>query len=475
MERLVARIAVASLGLAAQYAFASGVAAILPSKAIGAVLTQGMKDKDAKQKAAKVLAEKMKEMRELRSEASAVSEKIAGLKLDSATVKSDEGIAAMKALTQELQQVNDRLKKLEEQMEEVLGWIADQSQENIPVMQNDIANLKKAGITNYVQFQWSNTDEDTGQTTNDGLQLRRFRIGQKNKLDDKTSTKLSFDVATGSSRLAAELKDAQLIYDFKPSDTEFGGQVIAGQQPLPLGYELERSSSEREFPERARYNTTLFAGERDRGLLLKYGLGPGIIGHFGIWQGMTVTDPQQSADGFRDADNKIGWTAGIRAEGHNFDIGISTFQAERPRFTETNDGNGNDVIPAVKRSMFYLDGTYLLSPQVTLRGELMWGQDRPPTGGKTNPIFESATDVLGWQAQITFNATKRNQFHARYQFFDPDTRSSAAPANSVKGWGLGYTYWMNSHAKLTLSYEMFDEQGAEIRNNVWTLRYQFKL
>lgn len=417
------------------------------------------------------LVKNLTEYSEARAKAADVASRIKELaETDPKDLPSDSA-KRLEALVQDISQVNDRLQRLEGQIKDVLDWIADQSNENLPIMQNDIATLKKPGIGNYVQFQWANTDEHPGQTTTDGLQMRRFRIGQRNKIDENTTLRLSFDVATGSNRISAELRDAHLIYDFIKAEDRVGGQLIAGQQPLPLGYELERSSAEREFPERARYNTTLFAGERDRGVLLKYGISKNEHVSVGVWQGMTFLDPQQSADGFRDADQKLGYTVGIRSEGANYSAGFATLQSERPSFTD----NANDVIPVVKRSIYFVDANYVVNPQISLRGELMWGHDRVPTGGKTNPRFEEGTDVLGWQAQVTYNATSRNQFHLRYQYFDPDTNSSTSPGTHVRGWGFGYTYWMNPGAKLTLTYETFDEQGAEIRNNVWTLRYQFRL
>jgi hypothetical protein len=50
--------------------------------------------------------------------------------------------------------------------------------------------------------------------------------------------------------------------------TPLGLKLTMGQFKVPFGFEIMQSSSERELPERARMYTTLYPGERDRGLRL---------------------------------------------------------------------------------------------------------------------------------------------------------------------------------------------------------------
>lgn len=422
--------------------------------------------------AIRLLGSKMEEFSDLKSKANGITERLAASATNVAKTEGESETAVLKELLKELVQVNQQLQKLQGDVEGILAWV-DTQKKSLPQMQSDIAKLKKPGITNYVQFQWSDTQQQSGRTTNDGFQMRRIRFGQKNKIDDKTSMKISFDLATGSNRLSAELRDAQLIYDLEPAGTSPVKQFILGQQPLPLGYEIERSASDREFPERALYNTSLFAGERDRGVQYRHAIGAGSFVHVGLWQGMTVSDPQQSADGFRDADNTIAYSAGIRHKDDNYEVGVAYFHGTRGGFTPTVDPL--NPVPEVDRNLVYLDGivSNFLAPDLTLRGELMFGEDRPPVGGKTDPLYRRQTDVLGYQLQLSYSANARSQFHVRYQMFDPDTTSS--PDDAVQGVGFGYTYWVHPGAKVTISYEIFDETGTEIRNNVWTIRSQFKL
>ncbi|MBA3725286.1 MAG: hypothetical protein H0W86_02265 [Armatimonadetes bacterium] len=423
------------------------------------------------QKVASTLKGKMTELKELKDKASMVTQKIGTLAAEGKLPTSDEGIKVLQDLVDQLKQTNEALKKVQEDVEGILGWIEGQN-ENLPIMQADIAALKKIKMSFYTQFQWQDTDsEDGASKRNDGFQLRRFRVGATYTHDDRTSAKATFDVSTGSNRTAAELKDAFVTYAINPTITEVGTEVQFGQQPLPLGFELERSSSEREMPERALYNRRLFAGERDRGVMVRHGLGAGWQAQIGMWNGLTVTDPQ--ASGFRDIDNKVAFTVGAKKEADNHEFGISALFGNRPSFTADN---GVEVTQA-DRALVFIHGSYigLFTEALTARAEVMFGKDRDPLGGIADPKFDQETDVLGWQAQLTYNLNPTNQLTVRYDSYDPDTDDVTGSNNRIDTWGVSYAHWFNPAFKLSLTYESPSEQGTEKRDNVWTLRSQFKL
>ena len=155
-----------------------------------------------------------------------------------------------------LEEIEQKLSQMQSEIADIQGWIEGQT-ESLMVMANDITEVKRFRASNYVQFQYRDTNEP-GSSLNDAFMMRRIRVSQTNTVDPRTSIRLSFDVATGTDTLQAQLRDAQLIYDIEPSDVKVGVQLLLGQQTLPLGYELERSSAEREFPERTYYNRVMF-------------------------------------------------------------------------------------------------------------------------------------------------------------------------------------------------------------------------
>ena len=442
------RLAMASLVSAGIFVVADATTVSIPVDAIGqgieAAKAAAKERRPSDEEIAKSIKGDIEQAKQLQAKAANITKSIGELASSGKLPTNDETVALLKILVTELQDVNEQLKKIDERLKDVESWIEDQSMENIPIMQNDIAMLKRPGIGNYMQVQYSDTQE---------------------------GMRMSFDVSTGSQRIAAEMRDAQLIYEPVPSITQVGVRIVAGQQPLPLGYELERSSGEREFPERTLYNNTVFAGERDRGVRMDYGLGPNSHATFGIWNGLTVGDRQLvAANTFRNLNSEFGYSAGIRSYGVNYEVGLSGFYAKRP--AGSNGSPPNNAYPAVNRPFIYLDGMYLLE-QFAFRAELMFGRDRIPTlGSDGRPIYLAATNILGYQGQVTYNIDSRNQIHFRYQYFDPNR---GAGGDSTKGFGFGYTYWIIFFLKQKTAYEIFDEEGPEIKNNTWTIRYQFRL
>lgn len=415
---------------------------------------------------AEVLAGKLREMRLLKEESAAVAGTVSEMVKSGAVSTDPESVASMRLLVQQMSDMQAKLEKMQEDIEGILGWIEGQN-ENIPIMAGDIETLEKAKISNYLQFQFIDSQENGNR---DGYAMRRFRIGQSNQIDSRTSMKISFDVAAGSQRLGAELKDAILTYDIEPSVERVGTQLLAGQQPLPLGYELERSSSEREFPERALYNRTMFAGQRNRGVYIKQGFGPKGFFHAGMWNSLTVGDPQQTAlntygnPGFQPA-----FSGGVRFYDVHYDIGVSGYFGRRQYWK-----GATKTAEKVDRRFVFVDANYvgLLSPNLSLRGELLVGRDRVPTISNNDPRYLHATDVLGWQTQLLYNIGYRNQVALRSEYFDPDTDTAS---DGTRGYGIAYLYYINPGVRLTFAYEVFDEEGTERLNNVWSARMQFKL
>lgn len=379
--------------------------------------------------------------------------------------------ARIQRLEQEVQFLRQRLEQLEQELRTLREYQEEQSQELIPALQGRIDELSRTAPANYVQFQWFDSQENRA---NEGFAMRRLRISQTNRLDERTRMRWSFDVATGAQRMEAELRDAQLIWDIEPTRERVGVQLLAGQQRLPLGYELERSSTEREIPERALYNRTMFAGERGRGVFLRKGLSENAFAHFGLWNNLTVADPQQvDANTFGDLSRRVAWHAGVRYYTERVELGVAGFVGHRAGFRYT-DSNGNAVaVPSVPREYLYLDGAVLdfLTRNLTLRAELMFGRDRVPTGGTRAPRFLQRTDILGYHGQLTYRFDLRNFLTVRYERFDPDLQASG---DATQIWGLAYNYFINPKARLSLSYELPDEEGTEQSNNQFILRLQYR-
>jgi hypothetical protein len=399
----------------------------------------------------------------LKQRAATVTRKIGELAAEGKLPENKEGIDTLRELVEELRATNEALTKVQQDVEAMRKFMVDQKKTSDAV-QKDVNELKKIKPSFYTQFQWTDTQSEPGSSVRaDGFNVRRSRFGITYSPLPETSAKISVDFSTGNNRLAAELKDL-IITQKLSTDTS----AVIGQQSIPLGYEIERSSSNREMPERSLYNRRLFAGERDRGVQVRHQISNGFVAHAGIWSGLTVSDPQQS--GFQDQDMEVGFTAGIRIEKPKYGYGISAFFGNRPGFTAT----GGAVIPEADRLLVYLDGMYMISDALTARAEVMFGKDRDPLGG-TSPTFAGETDLLGYHAQLSYFADPRNQFTVKYDNYDPDTGGDVSTNRAISQIGLAYTYHFNKALKLTFSWEHPDEQGPEQKNNIVTVRTQFKI
>lgn len=432
----------------------------------------GAEAREIQRDANTLLQVKLAAMRALEERATNVTTALGDLAKSGKIPTNDEAIELMKAMVQEMAQIRDELKRLNEEVEGIKGWIEGQN-EALPIMAQDISDLKRVKPGNYLQFQYRDSNDPNSRQ--DAFAARRFRISQTNVIDPKTQMKFSFDVSTGTNTTQAQMRDLILIYDAVIREDNFGLQFLAGQQPLPLGYELERSSSEREFPERARYNTTMFNGERSRGIYAKYGIGNHMFAHAGIWDALAFNDPEQAslAPG---PSGRLAGTGGLRYFTPTLDLGVSGLIGSRPLFILRNaQGQITNWSPDVKRQFLYLDGTFigLLDPRVFVRGELMLGKDRVPNATSPNPN-RVAVDMRGWQAQIGFNINYRNQVSLRYEQWDPNT-SGGARGDVFSGYGAVYSYWINPGVKLSLAWERFDDPTRNPRKfNITTFRIQYR-
>jgi hypothetical protein len=163
---------------------------------------------------------------------------------------------------------------------------------------------------------------------------------------------------------------------------------------------------------------------------------------------------------------------GMRYETPETSIGIGYFNGERPR-----QAYGTVFSPEITRRFLFLDATFLgLVEGLVIRGELMVGSDRVPlanTATGTTVTNARATDMTGWQAQVLYNLSERNQIFARTALFDPNTDTGN---NAVREFGVGYRYYINPGTSLTFTYEWFEDPalGANDKYKVLTTRFQFR-
>lgn len=456
--------------------------------------------------ALKRLETKKSELSKLKDQALEVTRAMGRLAAETNAPTQEDTLQAMKQMLQQLVEINEKLTALENEIKDIQGWIEGQN-ESLAVMGGELADARRFRPSFYTQFQYRQSDRQVTSAVSrpsyfgtpfsgsreSAFALRRVRFGATYTVDPKTLIRFSMDGATGTTTDALQLRDAALVYTIAPSDTFVPTELTAGQFALPLGYELERSSGEREFPERAQYNRVMFNGERTRGAMIRHALSDKVVAIVGVGGSLSNQDPEQSTRASM-PNGRAAMFGALRYETPTLSAGISHFRGERPSFrtagtTGTATVGTTTVVtaanpltaPPADREFTYLDATFIgaFTPNLTLRFEGMLGSDRIPiantqnSGGGSDAARVNADSMNGFQFQALYNVSSRVQVFGRYESFDPDTDQDN---DAITGYGAGFRYFINPGASVAFTAENFRVPQFAVRrtHSVYTLRYQFR-
>jgi len=368
--------------------------------------------------------------------------------------------------------------------------------EQTQTLQSDTDKLKKIKITGYIQARY-----DASQASSDSVRaagsplvltpanLNRFYIRRarvKVNWDPMERTQAVITLDGGSDR-TVRLLDAyvQISDPWTPYQQH---QLTFGQFNVPFGYEIERSSSVRELPERSRAENVLFPGERDRGIKLvdrwsdQLETVIAVLNGGGIGQAdYPNTDPTSAKD----------VTGRARVSLGRVDAAVSAYVGEYPIGL-----TGPDVM--VDRTRFGADFQgYWELPSAgggTLRGEFYTGEEANPDSVAvltTKPSSSAPvrllkpravasnldTEFLGWYLMLVQNLGERFQVAVRYDDYD---RNTGVDGDEYTRWNMGLNWFYDGYTRFTLAYEVPDVSttaGVSVPNtedNLLTFQAQFK-
>jgi hypothetical protein len=305
----------------------------------------------------------------------------------------------------------------------------------------------------YVQYQYRDSDEPGREQR--GLQFRRLRFGGTYSFDSATSARVIFDGVSGANNDEVRLKDAFILHRFQANGEPTGWSLQAGQFPLPLGYELSRSSATREMPEFSAYNRALFPGEQIRGVMATYG---GL--RFGVFNSLASEDTE--ARGVER--QNMAFFGGYTSQGEDWTAGVGAFVGERPSFVGTSATS-----PAADRQLVSLHGSWRPVERFTLRGEVLTGRDRVSSAAGNAGLFDRP--LLGWHTLGVFDLGKPGLLFARVGGFDRDTASNG---NALKEFGFGYRANLADGLTATLAFERIDDPARPRMYSITTVRFQYQ-
>lgn len=371
-------------------------------------------------------------------------------------------------------------------------------QEQIQTLQSDMDRLKRIKISGYLQgrYEQSEASIDTVRVAGspyvatplntDRFYIRRARFKLTYDAHPLSQAVIYFD--GGADRQIRLLEAYVTLLD--PWTPEKRHQLTFGQFNVPFGYEIERSSSARELPERSRAENVLFSGERDRGLKLTNLWNAHLETAFAVLNGGGVNHPD-----FPNADPTSGkdFVARARAAHGPLEAAVSYY-------------NGLNVVPLtgpdvrLDKSRLGFDAQYYYElPRWgggSFRAEVYAGTEvnpdsvrlliTAPTSSRPARTLKSgadpehlASDARGGYLMWVQNVGDRFQVAARYDRYDPNTDTRH---DQYERFGFGLNWFYDGFTRITLAYDIpkTDVRGAtadsfvDPHDNLWTMQFQLK-
>lgn len=343
--------------------------------------------------------------------------------------------------------------------------------ERVLTNESDLAKLTKIKVSGYVQAQWEYYQKDLVKTNDptNTFYIRRARIKFTYEPADGIKFVLQPDFSTGN----LTLKDAYAVLNV-PRLT--GWTLWAGQFNRP-DYEVEYSSSSRETLERSRVIRAIYPGEREIGAKLEYsGTNTPVLFQLMAMNGNFTGTNAKDADSRKDIMARFVYSAKIPSAGLGIDMGVNGYfggnRAKTNKYVSESDGIVDSITAGdyLKKQWFgaevrvYAD----ILGGLSLKGEFIAGTNSAAstTALKTDP--NKIRSFSGYYLYLVKNIGLKNQFVAKYDYYDPNTKLSGDAAKSdiyYKTWTLAWQYYLNDNIRISLQYEMpQNEKNATIRN-----------
>lgn len=378
-----------------------------------------------------------------------------------------------------------------------LQGLLDGLNEQLQALQADTDKLKRFKFSGYLQArtEFSEASNDSVKVSGSPAALTtpnatRFYIRRARLKLTYDSSPLSQAVVYfdgGQDRTLRLLEAYVTLLD--PWTPGHDHKLTLGQISVPFGYEIERSSSVRELPERSRAENVLFPGERDRGVKLESQWTPKLSTVVSVLNGGGInstdfpnTDPTRG----KDVTGRLRWSQG------SWDAAASGYWGR-----SVTALTGPDVHTDKTRVGFDAQGFWTLTNVGggSLRAEVYAGHDVnadslkalvvTPTSANPYRLLRNgavashlATDVLGWYLMGVQNVGDRLQAVVRYDAYDPNTDIDH---DQFARLGLGLNFFYDGFTRFTVSYDAITTDAAagagrytDPHDNLWTFQLQHK-
>ena len=222
-----------------------------------------------------------------------------------------------------------------------------------------------------------------------------------------------------------------------------GLSLRAGQFVKPFGFDVPRSSADREFPERGMFAGYFFPGQRDRGLMLMWDAGSdaAALRNTQIYAALLngnrfFADRDSGLDGLvrvRRVFPALGFAAGVSLQIGN--------QLLPPTATSGDDSVaiiGGDVQYVIGRAGLRLEAVHGTMPSTLLALETEFA-----------PAFAPGLTTTGFAVGGVFRLTDLDQAYSRFDLLDNDP-VTGEDAHAVD---VGYLRTIDEHARLSVNWQ----------------------
>jgi phosphate-selective porin len=365
--------------------------------------------------------------------------------------------------------------------------------ERVLVNETDLGKLNKIKVSGYVQAQWESYGTDLEKTNgySNTYYIRRARIKFTYEALDVIKFVLQPDFSTGS----LALKDAYAVVNIP----KLKNWTLWAGQMNRTNYEVEYSSSQREVLERSRVIRAIYPGEREIGMKLEY-IGTKIPLKFQLMamNGNFTGTQAKDVDSHKDIMARLVYSVKIPGAGIGIDLGPNVYYGANLSKTNKYFKNSDGTLDSLKSAWKYLDKNWVggevqifadVLGGMAIKGEYMAGiNSAPSTVAATSTMAQMKAspslynNFSGYYIYFIKNIGPKNQFVAKYDYYDPNTKLSGDNAvNSIyyKTWTLAWQYYLNDFIRISLNYEMPKNEinssnPTDKKDNTFGIRIQAK-
>lgn len=356
--------------------------------------------------------------------------------------------------------------------------------ERMALAESDLGKLTRIKVSGYIQAQFESYGKDLVKThdAENTFYVRRARVKFTYEALDGVKFVLQPDFSTGN----LSLKDAYAVASLPKLKSI---SLWAGQFNRP-SYEVEYSSGQREIMERSRLIRNIYPGEREVGAKLEFlPLKLPLKLQFAVLNGNFTGKEQKDFDSRKDIMARAVYSLNFPGSGIGIDFGAHGYYGGlKAKNRYIMDGKG------VVDSALINEGSHMKKQWIggefqaffdvlggmALKGEYVAGKNAFAGDSETNP--NKTREFKGYYAYLIKNIGSRNQFIARYDYFDPNTALSGDAAGKDIYYftlSLAWQYYLNDNIRFSINFEIPKNEinntyPDDLKDNVLGIRMQAK-